>query len=437
MRRTLGTLALVLAGCASGGEPVVGAEVAFDPDVVTVVHVLAETAEPATVRVEWGLDTAYGATSPETPTGTDHDVVLLGLRAETTYHWRTVARVDGEDVYGPDDTFTTGELPDGVPDFLLLDEADADTYGKWTLLTGQALASETGFVVVLDDEAQVVWYRVHDGLLSWAEHEGGGDVLYLIPGTEGKLVRTSLDGARRAEYPAPEGHHAGTRVPGAVGAYLATDLRAWEGEDVLGDQIVEIAEDGTRRVVWTAWDTLEVEHHEGWDSEEAGADWTHANGLAYDPTDDAYYVTLYYLGTALKISRATGEVLWQLGGPFSDFTFPEGEGPGRLHSPEPLADGRIAVFDNSVEGGSAVSVYRIDEVAGTADREELWRLEDGRVVTVLGDVDRLPDGGWFTTWGNMRQMAVVGAEGQVSWRAESTDVDCVLGMGERMESLYP
>lgn len=432
----IGTLALALAGCAGNADVLVGADVVFDPEIVTLAHVQVETAEAATVRVEWGADTTYGSATPETAPGTAHDVPLLGLRAETTYHWRVVATVDGQEVAGPDATLTTGELPDDVPGFLLLDEADADTYGAWTLLTGQALATGVGFVVVLDDEAQVVWYRIHDGLLTWAEHDGGGNLVYLIPGSEGSLVRTSLDGTRNVEHPAPEGHHAGARVPGIFGAYLASDLRAWEGEDVLGDAIVEVADDGAREVVWSAWDTLEVERHEGWDTEDAG-DWTHANGLAYDPQDDAYYVTLYYLGTVLKIARTTGEVMWQLGGRDSDFTFPEGETPGRLHAPEPLPDGRLAVFDNSVEGGSAVAVYRLDEVAGTADREEVWRLEDGRVVTVLGDVDRLPDGGWFTTWGNMRQMAVVGAEGQVSWRAESTDVDVVLGMGERMVGLYP
>jgi uncharacterized repeat protein (TIGR03803 family) len=73
---------------------------------------------PATVTVEWGLTTAYGSTvvvnypfySIEQPV----DILLTGLRADTTYHFRvTAANVDAS-VTQPDSTFTTAPSPPPV-----------------------------------------------------------------------------------------------------------------------------------------------------------------------------------------------------------------------------------------------------------------------------------------------------------------------------------
>ena len=56
-------------------------------------------------RFEFGLTTSYGRSSDEEPIGDGEDPVavshqLTGLKANATYHYRIVAVVDGNFVYG-------------------------------------------------------------------------------------------------------------------------------------------------------------------------------------------------------------------------------------------------------------------------------------------------------------------------------------------------
>jgi len=64
-----------------------------DTDVgVTQVTIHWTTNEDAFVQVEYGLDTGYGSITTLTLiSGTIHDVVLLGLTADTTYHYRVIS----------------------------------------------------------------------------------------------------------------------------------------------------------------------------------------------------------------------------------------------------------------------------------------------------------------------------------------------------------
>ena len=46
-----------------------------------------------------------------------------------------------------------------------------------------------------------------------------------------------------------------------------------------------------------------------------GCDWTHANGLIHDPSDDSFIVTIRHQDCAIKIDRQTGALKWILGTP--------------------------------------------------------------------------------------------------------------------------
>jgi len=46
-----------------------------------------------------------------------------------------------------------------------------------------------------------------------------------------------------------------------------------------------------------------------------GADWTHANGLIHDPSDDSFIVTVRHQDCAIKIDRKSGALTWVLGTP--------------------------------------------------------------------------------------------------------------------------
>lgn len=446
------TVALLTAGCEGGGTgPSADAVIdeasvvaTFSEAVITVATVELSTWADATVHVEYGLDTGYGEVTPETPAGTAHELVLLGLKPETTWHYRVVATVDGDVVAGDDHTLVVGKLPDGVPTFVVLEEGPGERWGRYSLVSYQLIDGQHAGVVVLDDDADVVWYwRIGGNQSVWTEVDDAGTVQMFAMHVEGdvpeQFVEVPLATLTETITAAPNGHHAvAPDVPDAQFAYIAEDERTYQDETVVGDAIVEVLEDGSTREVWNAWDTLVVEHHEGWDGiyqPDGKKDWTHANGLDYVPGEDAYYLSLYYLETVLKIDRATGDILWTLGGSHNDFTWTEGEPFGHVHAPERLPGG-LAYFDNGADPSSAFVVTSIDEDARTIAQELVWTLPDERSVTVQGEIDVLPDGSFFAAWGDAHRVTLVGADGTLQLEHACEELGTVLGQGQRLESLY-
>lgn len=405
---------------------------------VTVVEVEWSTSAPATAIIEFGPDETYGlATRVSAAPAERHAASLLGLHPDTVYHYRVVATVDGETERGEDHTIETGSLPAHVPTFEILDGDDAwDGYIAASYID---MTAPNSGAVILDSSAEVVWYRqLPSGSCTYAElADDGTRILLRLDGLAGdsRVFSVSFDGREVEVFDTPDGHHALAQVPGIEFAYIASELGMVDGEQVAGDTIVELATDGSSRVVWNAWEQLEVERHEGWDQVEGFADWTHANGLSYDAEDDAYYLSLYWLATVLKIDRTTGETLWMLGGSHSDFSFEGVEPFGHAHAPEPTAKGLI-LFDNQAEGGSAVHEYALNETAWTATLAWSFQSPEGRSAVVLGDVDRFADGSILTGWGDIAEVRAVDADGATRWWA-ATDPGFVIGQVSRVPTLYP
>ena len=72
-----------------------------------------------TYRVEYGTTVAYGSQTTAVSAGSGSSAVaasvpLTGLTSSTTYHARLVADSAAGTTYGPDLTFTTGDLPPSV-----------------------------------------------------------------------------------------------------------------------------------------------------------------------------------------------------------------------------------------------------------------------------------------------------------------------------------
>src|SRR5262249_11255522 len=75
---------------------------------------------PTTYHFEYGLDTSYGAKTPESaPVGSDKGdypaaAKITGLEPGTTYHYRLVGTSPTGEAIGPDRTFTTIPSPPEV-----------------------------------------------------------------------------------------------------------------------------------------------------------------------------------------------------------------------------------------------------------------------------------------------------------------------------------
>jgi hypothetical protein len=352
--------------------------------------------------------------------GSGGRAVLAGLTADTAWDFRFVS---GEWV-GATHSVTTGPLPAELPEVTLVDDgAPPAAY----IATSWVLNADTGSgVYVLDAEGHVVWYDLWEGVgVTPVVRKVPGGFLYLrtshgyLP--ESRAVFVSTDGLTRREFPLPLAHHDLVLVPDAAFAVLVGEVREVDGENVVGDTIVEVAEDGSQRVVWSPFDHLEVTRNDGWNAPVAypeGADWLHTNGLFYDAVDDAYYASSYNLRAVMKIARGTGALEWILGGPDSDFALADDAGFGPQHAPR-WVDGELLMFDNGYTvGASRLVQYGLDATSGVATRTWEWRHPDDLYAIVLGDVDALGAGRHLSAWSTHGEILVTTADGTIEWRVD-------------------
>ncbi|MFZ5481730.1 MAG: aryl-sulfate sulfotransferase [Myxococcota bacterium] len=389
--------------------------------VQTVVIVSWRTETETRGRVEFGASTDYGLVSNTTAAGTEHEVMLLGMNADTEVHFRVVTDgALGEQATG-DHTITTGSLPTGVPPLI----ATGDPVTQWNY---QVIPMQGGSyaVTIVDNAGHVVWYYMpeaegnlmkavlsHDRTAVVLGHAGSQDAL-----EEGEIVWIGLDGELLREEPFPYFDHDLTELPdGTIAAIVVESREREDGGQQQADQIVELAPDGTLTQIWSAWDTLDPD-----DYGLTEPNWTHSNAIEYLPDEDAYYLSMKSPGTIARIERSTGEIDWMLNGKMNQFTFPDDvEMVQMQHQFEVLDGRRMLIFDNGLQDRaySRVQELQLDEVNMTV--EELWTyVRDPSVyVFAKGDVARFADGTTQVVWSSSGEIQLVDADGELIWQANA------------------
>jgi len=434
------------AGCEAGLDATITLS-----DVVPTVATMRWTSPAATVEgayVEFGPgpDPVFRAPANEDGDG-GYEAALIGVEPDSTIHARAV--VEGSDGRWTSDEMTadTGSVPVDLPGIALdrdvhdLDAADDGFLLLTTIPGGSSIVATTGNRVwwlglAFADEFVTTRTRLaRDGrsvlYLTWNALPRGGPV-----SDERNIHRVSFDGTSVESVPVPMAHHDFVELPDGTLATLQFDLLPVDGEEIYGDRIVEIDPDGEPTEVWRLWDSLEFTMD---DVHEDGTRWGHCNALDYEPLEDAYYVSALYFDTIFKIERATGDVLWQLGGADSDFEMTTGEGDwfDGQHQFQLLADG-ILVFDNGPNGEteSRTAEYALDHGAGTAALRWEHHPVPALGVYFYGDVGRLPSGNTLINWSAAGRVEQVAADGDVVWRIE-TRLGAGFGYGDLVEALYP
>jgi hypothetical protein len=183
---------------------------------------------------------------------------------------------------------------------------------------------------------------------------------------------------------------------------------------LLDHEIREVTRDG--QLVWS-WSAAE---HIG--LEETGPTWQatlteQANGYdafhwnSIEDTGDGFVISMRHNDAVYKISRATKEIVWKLGGSHTDQSltfvddpaFPTGTGPfGGQHDARVLPDGTVTLHDNGTTQNRAPRAvrYAIDETARTATLLEAVTSTQAPVSECCGSARRLPGGHWVIGWGN-------------------------------------
>jgi hypothetical protein len=126
-----------------------------------------------------------------------------------------------------------------------------------------------------------------------------------------------------------------------------------------------------------------------------------------EPDGKYMILSFRHLDAVYEINRATGNIVWKLGGTATPQSLtvlsdPYGSYPlGAQHDARRLPDGTISIHDNFTyqnRGPRAVR-YQIDPQAKTATLVESVSDPDAASSSCCGSARKLPSGGWLIGWG--------------------------------------
>lgn len=416
-------VALLLAAGAASQAPVEGAgepvsvvrhSAAVSGRNSLIVFVDVQLSAPARALIEYENDGAGRFRTPLAPAAAVHRIPVVRLRAETTYRYAVgIDAGDGGIVFPPDagGEFTTGELPK------VLAGLEARTSGRST--QPLILADLQNAILYWDNEGRIVWYyetpegtrgvgavtRSEDGSLLWESQRCCLREITALSRHVAEFVHDD-DGVRT--------HHDYLRLAdGRIMSLAERDITIDDSANG-GDAETPVTLDAI--IIWDpasgrterAWDALDF-----WELELPGERvvweqaawagnrfrWTHGNSLSFGPEGDLI-VSFRNRRQVVSINPDFGSIEWELGGPGSDYEFPDPTDRfyGQ-HTATELPNGNILMFDNGYErpeeeGGpySRALELRLDDRARTAVKVWEYRPERDFYASQFGSAYRLRNG---------------------------------------------
>lgn len=423
-------------GAEDTGEPVVdcadpGAVATGARGIATAMTVSFSTDTAATADVEWGYGTDYGYTTrAETADRTDHRILVPGMAAGETVHWR--ARIHGTDglCLGPDQVYDVPAMTSPRSNLDLTTSTAGFTSGFRLFPT----TGDPPLAVIVDDAGRIVWYAAPDTGLSPVQVALDRDGLHadvLLEDTDheqdiGGIWKVALDLSDSTFYPLHFIHHAFVQLDDGGFVFLQTDPRTVQRQDVAGDALVRVDANGENpETIWSTWDewTPDMAAIQAEDSHYYPnyLDWTHGNSV--NLREDGSVLVSFHGVSAVIHLDLDGTRRWTMGGQDagvpSDFTFQGADDElfVRQHNPVEV-DGGLLVFDNGtgLQGTfSEAGEYAVDEDALTFRRTWSYALSPPIYVSREGDVQRLANGDTLIDWGAGAALTEVTPEGDIVW----------------------
>jgi len=379
----------------------------------TWVRVTTEHA--ATVRVSFWQDPEHKTEIPSSPLSTDHELLALGMRSNSSYQIQATATdADGLTASSEVLTFNSGDLPEHMPEFeVVIHDPDQVSPGITFFGVGENGDTVEGRIVPMylgvDEEGEVVWYYLEaEGnrkIVDRSVRPLSDGTLLISLNREFRIIDLAGETLRSISGSAALGgivHHDADVLPNGNIIVLSQETRTVDvptlgGEvEVKGDTVLEVDADGQVVWTWSSHDHLDNTRFPGPLSQNKkpqspNYDWTHANALSYHPEDDSIIISLRHQNWVIKIDHGTGEVLWKLGEE-GDFSLESGAWFYSQHNPRLEPDGTILIYDNGNErpGNTKYSRavrYQLDVEAMTA--HELWSFQTDRYTDFLGGVQAL------------------------------------------------
>lgn len=137
-------------------------------------------------------------------------------------------------------------------------------------------------------------------------------------------------------------------------------------------------------------------------TEDSPLDYFHINSARYGD-DGALLISARHTHALYKIDGQTGELIWTLGGPESDFDLPEDAYFSWQHDAQWEEDGTIRVFDNAAtpayRENSRVLWLDLDEDAQTVEIAAQLEAPEPRLSDYMANASRLDNGNLLVGWG--------------------------------------
>ena len=455
-------LAALLAAC-SGSSEGAGAPDPGVPSVIShsarvdegngqIVFVSVALSAPARAAVEYENEIAGKFRTALSETAVEHVIPVVRLRASATYRYAVaVEKADGAFAYPARGEFTTGELPD-----ILLASMWSEASGRSSqdlIAADYEIETPEGWrqsVVMMDALGYAVWHYAHSKPqnLFAVRLPPGGDIMYQLGNC--CVIEITPLGETVNELAAARTHH--DFLPLEDGRVLYIDRRGIDLDDSAsgGDAETTIWVDainaldpasGESERVWDPMDFWDINDpaqwgadtsREGWNS----VDWLHMNSLEKS-ADGGYIASFRNISQVASISPDFKTVRWRLGGPDSDFDFPDPTDKfAWQHTATELPNGNILVFDNRAklpadEGEGYYSralELRLDFENKTAVKAWEFSPEPRMYSDFASSAYRLDNGNTLVNFGRSEDPATIpiaiveaDAQGREVFRLETMD----------------
>jgi hypothetical protein len=286
--------------------------------------------------------------------------------------------------------------------------------------------------MIIDDTGKLIWFRAmrNRELISdfRVQTYRGQPVLTWWQGRlaggygrgEGVIYDTSYRAVRRVR--ARNGHHADVHEfeltdRGSALLIVYDPVRRPEGNVV--QAVVQEVDLATGLVLfeWHSIGNIALsESFRRRESPRSRWDYVHLNSVALDAHGD-FILSARATNAVYKISRATGRIVWRLGGKRSDFRLGPGARFALQHDARLQPDGSITVYDNSaspaVRKRSRAITLVLDEQRKTATLRRALTHPEGLLSATQGSAQRLAGGNTFVGWGSQRWFSEYDANGRL------------------------
>lgn len=347
--------------------------------------------------IQFGKTTDYTLEAPVDWSAADHKTLMLGMAANSDYHYRIVVLAGDAACVSADATFKTGALPAGAP-------------GKKTPTKGQSSeAPSPGFrlvaggqgsrwVVIANVEGEIVWAYSFPGDVISAHMSWDGKYMYarnlgeFNAGQGGSLWRVPMEGGSATQLNLVGGsHHDFTPTPTGI-AYIAKQAT---GEC---DQIYTAGPDGAGAAPKIDLTTMFAPFKTGQGALTMGEK-CHVNAINYHASEKFFTVSDREKDTLIKVSE-DGEYMAgigqspTMGSPANHAVAAEDGTTWRVqHGHHWYGPNHVLVFSNGVFNSQASKVlhYTISGATATLD----WTYNATGNSSTLGNVVKVADGHIF------------------------------------------